>query len=293
MKKIVPIFLVTFALLNNLFSQEFSFPLYFEDVIGNKDTIIFGFDSQATTGIDLSFGELNIKGTSFADFDVRISNNSFTPPFGSDSAHFYADSTNYQTKKQIYNYDSTNGISFPIFAINISCKHFPIKIKWDNPLFFYSDGKYNALITNWNPVGWPDNKSSIYEKFPAFLRVVDSVVFDIIPHCFINSSNDTLQLLYFAFIPKSNIYYSGIDNVLDNFYKIKLSPTISNGIYNIYSEEKLLKIDVYDVNGNNILSKACNFYSTSIDLSRYAQGLYLVNIRSINIQKTFKIILEK
>jgi len=291
MKKLI---FTLFIILNTCFSfcQEFNLPLYFEDAQGNKDTIVFGYDSQATTGIDLSFGEQNIKGIPFADFDVRISNNSFPNPFGSDSAHFYPDSTAYQTKMQIYNYDSTNGNSISIFAINIFCKHFPIKIKWDNPQLFDTDGKYNTLITNWNPVGWPDAKSSIYEEFPAFLRIIDSAKFDVIPHCFINSANDTVQLLFFAFIPESNIYFSGIDDVSDNLNEIKLTPTISNGIFNIYSKEKLITLDVYDVYGNNILSKADNFKAATIDLSGNAQGLYLIIVSSKKYQKTFKVVLQ-
>jgi hypothetical protein len=291
MKKLI---FTLFIISNTYFSfcQEFNLPLYFEDALGNKDTIVFGFDSQATTGIDLSFGEQNIKGIPFTDFDVRISNNSFPSPFGGDSAHFYPDSTGYQTKKQIYNYDSTNGSSISIFAINIFCKHFPIKIKWEHPQLFDTDGKFNTLITNWNPNGWPDVNSSICEEFPTFLRVIDSAEFDVIPHCFINSTNDTMQLLYFAFIPKSNIYYYGIDDVSDNLYEIKLTPTISNGKFNIYSEENFFTVDVYDVYGNSILSKAGDLNAASIDLSGNAQGFYLINVRSKKYQKTFKVVLN-
>ncbi|HQD34550.1 MAG TPA: hypothetical protein PKU81_03570, partial [Bacteroidales bacterium] len=59
-------------------NPEFKFYLAFEDSAGNKDTIWLGYDPSATLGIDILFGEENIKGIPFNEpFEVRISNDWF------------------------------------------------------------------------------------------------------------------------------------------------------------------------------------------------------------------------
>lgn len=40
--------------------QTFSFPMYFSDALGNKNTLVIGYDINASYGIDSAFGEENI-----------------------------------------------------------------------------------------------------------------------------------------------------------------------------------------------------------------------------------------
>ncbi|MCF8417129.1 MAG: hypothetical protein K9G40_12865, partial [Crocinitomicaceae bacterium] len=96
MKKLL-IFAISFS--NLLFAQEeFSFELYFEDALGNKDTLILGYDSNATNGIDPLFGELNMTGQPWDNtFEVRAGNGYLgEPDFPLNINNF-----DYQTKKQI------------------------------------------------------------------------------------------------------------------------------------------------------------------------------------------------
>lgn len=53
------VILISFVSYSGL-TQEFSFPLYFEDASGAKDTIIYGYDEDASDGIDSVFGEENL-----------------------------------------------------------------------------------------------------------------------------------------------------------------------------------------------------------------------------------------
>jgi hypothetical protein len=61
MKK--PIAFLAFTVIMKMAAtQEYSFPLYFEDAVGNKDTLNFGFDQSASFGVDENLGEANIIG---------------------------------------------------------------------------------------------------------------------------------------------------------------------------------------------------------------------------------------
>ena len=60
MKNLISFFVFAICFLPYAKSQEFSFKMFFEDAIGNKDSIVIGFDPNATNGIDEDFGEVNI-----------------------------------------------------------------------------------------------------------------------------------------------------------------------------------------------------------------------------------------
>jgi len=59
-------------------SQDFSFDLIFTDAIGNRDTLVLGYDDNAGDSIDTIFGEKNIINTPWSNiFEVRISSENF------------------------------------------------------------------------------------------------------------------------------------------------------------------------------------------------------------------------
>jgi hypothetical protein len=93
------LFLMFFVLPAICYSQEeFSFELYFEDAIGNKDTLLLGYDPLATDSIDVAFGEVNIINQPWSSvFEVRAGddNDIWHPPGG------VVQVPNYQSKKQI------------------------------------------------------------------------------------------------------------------------------------------------------------------------------------------------
>jgi hypothetical protein len=102
-------------LLFNPFSKtqaqpEFSFQLFFEDAIGNKDTVTLGYDYNATSGIDAAFGEVDILGVTWNnDFEVR----------GSDR---YTNGTpSFQSKVDIRNPPS-------FYTIDIHCLAYPFVV---------------------------------------------------------------------------------------------------------------------------------------------------------------------
>ena len=126
-------------------AQEFSFELYFEDALWNRDTLVFGYDPLATDSIDVAFGEENIITQPWDSvFEVRISDYYYENPtlrptsFNSNKGIF--------KKRTGYNYLTT------AMQINIKSNHFPITVSCDSTLFESLD-KRGSLFTSVHPGG--------------------------------------------------------------------------------------------------------------------------------------------
>ncbi|MBU3658750.1 MAG: T9SS type A sorting domain-containing protein [Flavobacteriales bacterium] len=108
---------------------EFSFDLYFEDALGNRDTVTIGYDPQATDGIDELFGEENIISQPWDSvLDVRIGNKTYT------ENTWLTDNT-YLSKKQIISSYCNNSITSSRISLQFYAKNYPLKFKWDKSQF--------------------------------------------------------------------------------------------------------------------------------------------------------------
>ena len=88
------LFFLLFAVSIHFYGQELSFFMYFEDGLGNVDSLELGLDAQATVEIDSTLGEENIMGTPWgAVLDVR-SVDGFYPGY-------FEEVNKFHTKKQI------------------------------------------------------------------------------------------------------------------------------------------------------------------------------------------------
>jgi hypothetical protein len=128
-------------------AQEFSFELYFEDALGNRDTLVLGYDPLATDSIDVAFGEENIIAQPWDSvLDVRIGNKTY-------SENTWLTENTYLSKKQIISSFCENSIISSRISIQFYAKNYPIKFKWDKTQFendtcrFFSVffGKQDAL----------------------------------------------------------------------------------------------------------------------------------------------------
>ena len=73
LKLLLSIFI--FLSLKTVQGQLFSINMNFQDAAGNRDTLILGYDSNASDTIDTFFNEMNILSTSFdTGLDVRVGN---------------------------------------------------------------------------------------------------------------------------------------------------------------------------------------------------------------------------
>jgi hypothetical protein len=110
-------------------AQEFVFSMYFEDAAGNRDTLVLGYDINASDSIDDAFGEINIISQAWdEDFDVRVTNSLYSVTPGPHSM--------YHTKKQILK--NSCGFDYtilPILTIDIKSNNWPVVATWDSTLF--------------------------------------------------------------------------------------------------------------------------------------------------------------
>jgi len=150
-------------------AQQFSTQFYFTDTLVNQDTVTVGFDPVATRGVDIAFGEVDLKEVSFGeDFEVRIGqinceNLGCFPGFDPDiPVNFDSNQTGIivrNGKKEISGLSCINGV---LEFINSGRTTFfvknsalPMRINWDTSAFL-SSCINQTLITDWHPNLWFD-----------------------------------------------------------------------------------------------------------------------------------------
>lgn len=268
----------------NCFAQtsEFEFQLYFEDAIGNKDTVTLGYDALATDTVDTAFGEVNILNQPWENgLDVRIGKSRFMP----NSSPFLA-------KKQILKSfcipPSTNYINnFSEEAtIHFYTSNYPIRVKWDKTLF------------NNDPC---IKMSIIYSEFHGFdiggymllgNPVQDSIIID---STLVNVMGYTLES-YTETMKKIGIlnFRFGQDNPLGLYSN---TPFITNIFPNPISNGSILTVNTigsYQIlNELGMIVQEGTISENTIPISMKHLGVYILNIKTINsIQKNFKIVVK-
>lgn len=131
------LFCLSFQVSTAQIAPMFEMPIYFEDAIGNKDTVIVGYDPDAiANGLNLQFGETWLDTPFDSIFEVRVSHSEEWP---------------YRTgKKIIEHYDdsppSDCGPSSNVEII-LHAKHFPIKISYDTAFINASACHKNMILS--------------------------------------------------------------------------------------------------------------------------------------------------
>jgi len=243
--------------------------MYFEDAIGNRDSLTIGYDINGTEQIDTAFGEVNIIGTPLDSiFDVRISD-----------AFFNNGNATFHTKKQILP-DSCSGWRFPIVSIDIKSKNWPITANWDNSLFSIECSE-GSVFTSFHPGGWWD-----VGGFPSDLNRVDlanenQVTFtsNYNPtsgydenYAYINTSNDTIPVFWMAF-GDSSLITLGVESASIEF---KSYPNPVKDLFYIDIPNDFVKdVRLVDMVGR---AKIVGFKNGYIDMSSIQPGYYLIII---------------
>ncbi len=125
-------------------TPEFSFELYFEDAAGNKDTVIIGYDEQATNGIDSNFGEIDILNQPWdGNLEARVGDKTYS---GLSSSEGWIQPNTYLSKKQIVK-SYCQEIDYPErVSIQFTTNNYPLTMKWDKSLFEDDCHKYSFLF---------------------------------------------------------------------------------------------------------------------------------------------------
>lgn len=137
--------------------EEASFKLYFEDFTGNKDTLILGYDENATNGIDVAYGEENIISQLWSGgFEVRISDAQIAYPDPPYSIYSYPNSENFHSKKQIIKKDCLSNL-WNSFELTLLIKNavYPVKFTINSDAWV-SGCSSLSFVTDLHPGCWFD-----------------------------------------------------------------------------------------------------------------------------------------
>lgn len=154
-------------------TAQFETTLYFEDAVGNRDSIVVGYDTLATHDIDPEFGEVEILSPFDSIFEVRAG--TFTWQWRE------------KLSKKIINRATAAVGPFapedcysgqPVF-IYIWAKHQPIRVSWNRAVFAERRCyRATALLNHWlDELAGPLTPDEIPPEY-ACLAAEDSIYFD-------------------------------------------------------------------------------------------------------------------
>lgn len=295
-KKLLPLLLLFIGQVS--IAQEFMFQLNFTDAVGNKDSLLIGYDISATDTVDAGFGEINIISTPLdTAFDIRISSIYNTVSGWSPT------SNNFQLKKQIV---KNNGIcDFNTLVVDVFAKHWPITAIW-NDVLFNDTCREGSVLTSVHPGGWWDvgSTSNLYR---SELALYSSVTFSsnndgnlstpfstYNSGAYLNTNNDTISVFWLK-LGDSTILNTAVNHlVLDN--KISIYPSPTNEILNISIAKEIdlthAKISIVDISGRQILSQQIKSTESSINIDFLPKGIYFYQINNQNKSYSGKLVVQ-
>jgi hypothetical protein len=262
--------------------EQFSVQLVFKDEIGNSDSIIIGYDENATDSIDIIFGEQNIQGLDWdTSFEVRVTNAQTTR-----SVYDTVFNPTIQTKKQIVKFicpDIYPNATQSIY-IDIMAKHWPISVYWNSSVFnrycnYNSSIGYNEIAD----LGFTfSNIASISTQ--NFFGNHRSYVYYLTP------KGDTISPIFWVtFSDSSNTTHFGTMDI----NQFIIYPNPSSDYIEVSKLKNLLfenfKFSIYGSNGISIRNDVSNS-ENPVDISDLPPGLYIIrfyNIKGINFTKKF------
>jgi len=254
--------------------QEFTFHMYFEDAIGNKDTLILGYDLTATDSIDPAFGEINIISNSIdTALDVRVTNE--WP-----NRYYLGMPGTYHTKKQIVKNNCENW-SFSNSNIDIYTKHWPVTASWDSVLFF-DNCRNGSVFTQVLPNLWWDCSSGQSDFFRVALISKSHITFTsnvgngFDPNGgYINESGDTISFFWQA-IGDSTLLSAGVKEVEKSIpIIIYPNPATDRIIIENETTNKITQVQLFDFSGQKV---SLTMNNNEINVSNLDNGIYLMQV---------------
>ena len=254
--------------------QTFSFPMYFSDALGNKNTLVIGYDINASYGIDSAFGEENIITEPMDSvFDIRLTNY-----MDRNNDHLPVD---IHTKKQIIKYHCFTSLYHQI-ELDIKAKHWPVTAYWDRTLF--SDPcRHWSVFTGVSPGGWWDTGC------PSSLDVlnlnsIDSVTFtsnrmnDLNDsYDYVTDGGDTLDVFWITFSHRK-IEKGSVKDLRDARNFISVYPNPAGEKINFKLEMPSFnpkRVEIYNSLGQMVLQSD---QWVDLDISTLTSGIYFAKM---------------
>ena len=275
-------FLFIFTSISAFSQPEFSFDLYFEDALGNRDTITIGYDPLATDGIDELFGEENIISQAWDSvFEVRISDYYDRNAVG--------EQVSFNTKKCIQYIFSQPYFKTNRIEIDIHAKHFPIKISCDSTLL-QSAERRGTFITSMLPGGWFDTGGFVTNLFYNPQTLINFAGFESWPlypfNYYYLEASDSVFVCWAA-IADSNVNTSNVlENKLENKIEVFPNPVFNNSNLHFSSG------DYYNLcNIEGHLIKSGGIENKIINLENIPPGVYYIKVEKDRKFTTSKLII--
>jgi len=279
--------ILTLLVLPRGYSQEFSFELYFEDALGNRDTVLLGYDVFASDIIDIPFNEVDIIGQPWnSNLDVRITNEW--------SNRFFQNIPGTQHSK-IQIIEKLCLTNFTTIGIDIRTNNWPVTASWDSSSFNTSCLNGSVLTSQIPGTWWDVMSPSDLLRVP--LNSSNSISFssnnDIQSDYSFVSNGDSISHFFVQF-SDSTLLTASI-NEFDLNEKIILYPNPSSEFLSI--EFKMLqpdtKVEILNLNGRHLFEKKITTKITTIDVSTFSKGIYIVQVSKHNeIQEVRKLVIH-
>jgi hypothetical protein len=273
-------FLIVFVFSSLICYSQDGFNFILIDSKGRTDTVLFGMNYDATSGIDIDFGEVNIYGTAIDSLEIRsiqrISDNHLclnSSSYENDGDPLYFPE-NVDLKRDFRKFELFSPINNN-FEFTVNAIEYPLKIISD--------------FTKWQPIGtWGiwigilNYNCDIISSSYSDQSKVDTIFID---------TDKSVMCILVKFDHEVNIHevnenynFELITNPITNEYIFIINKAnTKNAIVSIYS---IIGDLVYTqmLNGNNIIE---------ISKLNFKKGMYLVNFIDDNIhQETIKIIIK-
>lgn len=268
---------------------QIKIPMYFENAMGNRDTVYVGFDPEAEGDIlDGDFGEYIIDEQPWhPDFEVRLG--TFAGPFGKLPRMSKID---IQENRCL---DSVTGYGRTFNVLYLKVKHFPIKWTWDST-FFKKDCIYNSFYDR-------SVKSylaaDIWLKYAKYFRNFKGITY--LTEAYIKNTRkegfyydfvdpisgvDSIKSVSFYLLDKKRIAFAFADVSSVLTEQLKIYPNPVNDVLNIFLDETVLseKGEIYLNNllGQTIMTKKLIAHSSNfeIDVSSLPKGTYFLSFKT-------------
>jgi hypothetical protein len=258
-------------------AQQFSFKLYFQDAIGNKDTLTIGYDNNGTDTIDVGLGETNIISSPLAtSIDVRITNE-WIKRSNFSKATFH-------TKKQIIK--NKCGSWFSTQTIDIYSQNWPVTASWDSSLFNNSC-RNGSFFTSITPGGWWDTGSPS-DLARVELKQRKKVTFTSNSSNFLNPNyeykNELNQIIsvFWQLFGDSSMLKVGINDI-QPMPEISIYPNPTQNYLTIQlgREDSTTQFQLNTISGQELPIK---YYNNNIDIEHLPDGLYFLTLKFHNEQ---------
>ncbi|TNE56373.1 MAG: T9SS type A sorting domain-containing protein [Bacteroidetes bacterium] len=257
-----------------IFAQEFSFQINFEDAAGYKDSLIVGYDSTATNNIDSQLGEVDYSDSAWSDqLEVRFGFNN------QESTHTQGTFKNWFAPIHCgEEYWQFKGVE-----LNISTLNWPVKMTWN--VNVASSDECGKELSLYNYFGSPTTPgtSTLSElnfslgtgELSFTSQKANGTVFnDDYPVFLIDDSGHEISRFYLAYHNPWDI--SSISELKSVKFNVSPNPTTSKirlKLDDLVSE--FTTVSIYSLEGKKVLNSP---FQTELNVQQLPPGFYTISI---------------